>query len=564
MKILHLSDIHMDADDKKTFSSMVIDSVNNYCEKNPNLKPDLLLVTGDFTQKGTMSEFNHAKKEIERIKTEISSITNCLIVPGNHDYIWKDANGDVPKNQRHINYEYFKSGCESEGICKSSTEGLSNDLIKELNEYLMTHILYEEDNFAILIIGMNSDILDSSERAGQGYFSNDQHKACKNLIAYYKKYCSKKNKKIVIMAAFHHHILPVSSIERDTLDNPDKFSLTLDARRTLNFFMDNDIVLAMHGHQHQPSIVNWKDEMRNVDKGVYVVSAGSMKQEKDDLGDISKNSFMIYDINNSDVSVYCFQNKNDDWDIMELSGNPYTLMLENPYNSLKCQVKKNSIPPDGIEIINQDISKDTSNLFYLFLNVVDCDEARTEINNYLNNSDEIEVCGIHYLYGKYDILFKYRTDDGDTFSKNLIKYLKKQKVMLDISSKYFVNVSYENENFRKIENIPLIKNPEAYLNSTWNAATLTVYLSHKLSPESFLTELNKSIDIFNKDNNTKIEDIIRNYSIGQDQSIIFELFISCYQFPMLTRFTNLIESIIRKYGIDKSTHIIYYFDERCL
>ena len=134
--------------------------------------------------------------------------------------------------------------------------------------------------------------------------------------------------------------------------------------------------------------------------------------------------------------------------------------------------------------------------------------------------------------------------------------------MEEEQSHYFMNVIYESSGLNESKNIKLLKNPDAYLNSTWNMATLTIYMERKMQPKILLERLNKEIVLFNREQNTKLEDIIRSYAIGQDQAIIFELFISCYQFPMLTRFTNLIEGIIKKYGIDKSTHIIYYFDER--
>ena len=93
-------------------------------------------------------------------------------------------------------------------------------------------------------------------------------------------------------------------------------------------------------------------------------------------------------------------------------------------------------------------------------------------------------------------------------------------------------------------------------------ATILVETGSKLNPTEFLQALKSDIEIFNAKYNTKIEDIIKGYVIGQDQRILFELFISCYQFPMLTKFTSLIEEIIKKDGVDKSTHIIYHYDER--
>lgn len=571
MRILHISDIHVGADVSKSFAEMVIYAINSSKKAGTNLVPDIMVITGDFTNKGLLSEFNQAKKEMLKIKKAFSSLKDCVIVPGNHDYLWIEDGEPVPADKRNMGYENFRLLCKSEMLCRLFPIGLPNSIKKPLEKYLITCSFNEAEDYALLIIGMNSDMLDSAERAGQGYFEQEQLNACQKLIEHYQLRCAEKKKKLITTAAFHHHILPVSSVERDTLVKPEKFSLTLDARRTLDFFMENNVQLAIHGHQHQPSAVHWKDEMKGSGDGIYVISAGSMTQNKVDLGDVSRNSFMIYDIDKTNVKVYCFQNKENNWDVMEVAHKPYILPFTSPHNDCSlaalCDVKKNANPPKEIILTDFSPESDISDLFYLFLSVLDCEMAHDEIVNYTTsicNDFNIEICGIHHLYGKYDLLLKYRALEGDLYQRKIREHLEENRLATPDAGFYFMNVSYENKNFKEVTKIPLLKSPEAYLNSTWNMATLTVYLGQRMSANTFLDRLNTAIKLFNMQQNTKIEDIIRDYAIGQDQSVIFELFISCYQFPMLTRFTNLIEDIIRDLGIDKSTHIIYHFDERHL
>lgn len=566
MKILHLSDLHIDSESESTIAEIITEAISSYSKQGQSLFPEVLVITGDFTNKGSPIEFENAKKVIEEIKAGIPSIKECVIVPGNHDYIWKENDKEVSKDKRGINYNNFKKSCEQDKLCNSNSKIKDNNIKQKLDSYLITHSFVKEKTFAVLIIGMNSDMIESIDRSGQGYFDKKQHSVCKNLINYYKKICKNESISLVIMAAFHHHVLPVSSVERDTLKDPSNFSLTLDARRTLDFFMENGVRIAIHGHQHQPSIVSWEDKMNEDGESIYVIATGSMAHNRNILGDVSKNNFMIYDINEKEITVFCFQNLDRDLDVMTVCHEPYHLMLKNPYLNIKCNINKNAHPPKEIVVEDYCCDNDISNLFYLFLNVVDCSQAHKAILKFSNNNSNVTICGVHHLYGKYDILLKYRAfeTEGVRFSDNLQNYLQENNYMLEASIPYFINVSYENKSFKEIKNIPLIKSPEAYLSSTWNMAVLTVYLGHRLTVKKFMQKLNDSIMIFDMENNTKIGDIIRDYAIGQDQSVIFEIFISCYQFPMLTRFTNMIEEIIRDYGIDKSTHIIYYFDERCI
>lgn len=69
--IAHLSDLHFGTTDPKALAgiSTALDSIN----------PDLIVITGDFTQAGRRSEFVQAEAFLRTLKTPV------LAVPGNHD-----------------------------------------------------------------------------------------------------------------------------------------------------------------------------------------------------------------------------------------------------------------------------------------------------------------------------------------------------------------------------------------------------------------------------------------------------------------------------------------------
>lgn len=68
MKILHISDLHITQNNNKPFANMIIETINNSSKPELNLSPDIILITGDFTNSALPVEFENAKKEIERIK----------------------------------------------------------------------------------------------------------------------------------------------------------------------------------------------------------------------------------------------------------------------------------------------------------------------------------------------------------------------------------------------------------------------------------------------------------------------------------------------------------------
>lgn len=74
MKIVHLSDIHAGV------SHFLSDLAENVVDTINELKPDILVVTGDLTDNGYTSEFEKAKGYIERLACDLK-----VVIPGNHE-----------------------------------------------------------------------------------------------------------------------------------------------------------------------------------------------------------------------------------------------------------------------------------------------------------------------------------------------------------------------------------------------------------------------------------------------------------------------------------------------
>lgn len=58
---------------------------------------------------------------------------------------------------------------------------------KEASEHLVKHIYIEDASKNLLVIGMNSMMIDSREWPGIGYFTKDQLNTVEDIITYYKK-----------------------------------------------------------------------------------------------------------------------------------------------------------------------------------------------------------------------------------------------------------------------------------------------------------------------------------------------------------------------------------------
>lgn len=334
MNILHLSDFHIRKENRSSYNDLcknINDAIGKASTKyNQKLDPEIVLVTGDFTETGNGDEYKWFKDGFLKLLqlSHFNNVKYVMLVPGNHDFSW------AVEETRADNYI---------NMCKDLEKGLSSvdnqNLQIEANDNLIKHIYIEGENKNLLLIGMNSMKIDSPGKPGLGYFSKDQLRIVANIISEYKK---DEFAKTQIFVAFHHHLLPVAVVERDTLENTSKYSITLDARRALNSFLENNVEFAVHGHQHQPSMVTWKDDERKQENVVHVIAAGCLAG-KEYAGEGARNSFMLYSINDNDVVVYKAQTTNSDSDEYEWDKVRYLDLCTKPVQEELESVKSEKI-----------------------------------------------------------------------------------------------------------------------------------------------------------------------------------------------------------------------------
>lgn len=310
INIIHLSDLHIDDEfrwsDNPNMGTLLDDAL---CDMNMRISPDYLLVTGDFTNKGSSFEFDEAERIIENMLSydSFKNIKGLLMVPGNHDFPWYNDGKKLSQDKRKKPYLNFVDRMCKKNPVRATTKSkkIPGKLKGELQKYLIDHLFITDlDDVNILLLGMNSMMIDSEKHAGIGLFTSEQFKVVKKLISFYSE--MESTKPIVKMAAFHHHIVPVSALEREYLSDDKACSITLDARRAINFFLENEIRFVFHGHQHQPSIVNWSDGMSDCGNCISILSAGSVSADPRHLNEIARNSFMVYKISNTRLSVCHF------------------------------------------------------------------------------------------------------------------------------------------------------------------------------------------------------------------------------------------------------------------
>ncbi|RJQ30918.1 MAG: metallophosphoesterase [Actinobacteria bacterium] len=182
IKIAHITDIH-------TGSQYFVNNLLTRVVKELNdLKPDVLIVTGDLTTMGFKQEFTTAKAFIDRIE-----VKHKVVIPGNHD-------------SRNVGYVHFED-------------------------------LFGPRNLSLKVEGLTIVAVDSSEPdLDTGSIGRERYEWVKEQFS---------ESDGVRIFAIHHHLLPVPGTgrERSTIN---------DAADVLEVLLDCNVDMSISGHKHVP------------------------------------------------------------------------------------------------------------------------------------------------------------------------------------------------------------------------------------------------------------------------------------------------------------------------
>ncbi|MDH7477114.1 MAG: metallophosphoesterase [Candidatus Bathyarchaeota archaeon] len=181
MLIAQISDVHCGPMLRKETLRAGIKEINE-------LSPDLVLVCGDLTENGLISEFETAVKELKRLKAE-----KIIYVSGNHDY-------------RSTGYLLFK-------------------------EFFPFTQVTEVDDAVILVLSSARPDRDDGE------VGHRQNLWLEKTLQEYKD-------KVKIVA-LHHHIIPVPDTGADQIT-------IVDAGDVLRSLVKSKTDLVLCGHRHRP------------------------------------------------------------------------------------------------------------------------------------------------------------------------------------------------------------------------------------------------------------------------------------------------------------------------
>jgi Icc protein len=228
VQLVQLSDLHIGG---AYFKQKIFDTLVNEVNE---VKPDAIIITGDLTDEGLISQFRRASVEIKRL-TDICP--NVIVLPGNHDY-------------RHTGYLLFKKFFPSSRSFSSSPSNV-----------------YRFNRTLIITLATARPDRDEGE---VGHRQN----------LWLEKILSDENyKKMTKIIAMHHHLIGVPDTGTDKI-------VIVDAGDILRTCLQYEVDLVLCGHKHRPWL--WNLETLDI---AYAGTASSTR-----FRGFTKNTYNIVEI----------------------------------------------------------------------------------------------------------------------------------------------------------------------------------------------------------------------------------------------------------------------------
>lgn len=236
LRLLQISDLHFGP-------HLIPQACEAMLRLAPRLKPDVIVVTGDLTQRAKAGEFADARALLERLP-DVPRVT----IPGNHDVplyrVWERLFAPYALYQQYISSQ-------------------------------LDQILRLDD---AMIIALNST---SPRRAiVNGRIHLDQLELCREAFRDAPSHVTR-------IVAAHHHFAPAPDYQKD--------QVMPRAKRAMDCFIELGVDLILGGHLHRSYIGNSLDLYPGprLDKGIVIVQCGTTASRRGRAREREKNSLNL-------------------------------------------------------------------------------------------------------------------------------------------------------------------------------------------------------------------------------------------------------------------------------
>ena len=248
-----------------------------------------VLVSGDFTFKSSIDEFQLAKKFFNQLSSCYSiEGSSYIFCPGNHDMQYAKE-GYKDNDSVVLNYDEAKENYIN--FYESTRETTANKYINTVQRFITSNGVLVE------VIALNTCILqqDSEHFRGMGFAGNDQLSELSKVLKQTEKMGTLR------ILTMHHNLLPVQYSEKPQV-NP-MYSMLLDSEAITQFCLKNNISVVLHGHTHKDYYSEITRKFEKNKKTIYIIGLGSTGAKTDELTIGYTNQFATITFDETSLNV---------------------------------------------------------------------------------------------------------------------------------------------------------------------------------------------------------------------------------------------------------------------
>jgi 3',5'-cyclic AMP phosphodiesterase CpdA len=236
--ILHFSDIHFGGPQAPNWAEAILAQIDA-------IKPTVVAVSGDLTQRARQSQFRQARAFLDRINAPL------IVVPGNHDVpLWNVFDRFVSPLEKYRRW-----------------------ITSDLNP------AYEDDEIAVM--GIDST---RSFTIKGGVISRDDLRAVK------MRFCEMPTDKFKSLVVHHPFVQTPGAEREDTVG---------EARRALKLFAECQVDIVLTGHLHESRVTPYEQAGRRI----LLAQAGTAASLRGRGNERLKNSFNLVEVSQSEIKV---------------------------------------------------------------------------------------------------------------------------------------------------------------------------------------------------------------------------------------------------------------------
>lgn len=262
--ILHFSDMHISKGDNST--QIISEFVKDFRER-----VDLLIFSGDISNRGKTEEFEKAKKLLTSV-CDALNIRKNIYVPGNHD-----IQRNKPARAAFHNFLIFKKSMEEYVSEQELDEMLKYPDVENYADYLNMVTVYPE--LRTIVCGLNSVACVEDEKFGYGYgeITADQLRQAEEKLQKVKE----EYPNYLVIGTFHHNIFePPYYFDYYNRGNEIKWIPPVKKQGLiLKKCFENGINLLLTGHSHVSSSYSLVSHDYGDGRPLNIISAGLFSEK---------------------------------------------------------------------------------------------------------------------------------------------------------------------------------------------------------------------------------------------------------------------------------------------